>query len=236
MRARAQTQGDEGMKKKRQAITDHPHTCTKCPWHLANQPGKPFNKNAAAACLACRVNWESCGLSKGGVSWVHMDAAANPELVTMGRIAPDYSNAPSVFTFGGVSAETADWLKMLYCELSALDDFGVRIVTRLYNRVPFATTAKNLKVSRRTVRKYLRRILSASPHVRAVMKAVRAGAVTLPTGWGKISPDGILRPHKPMPEPKRKAKPEPKPEPKPPEPQRKPKPGEDELPFDFYAD
>ena len=228
------------MKKKRQAITDHPHTCTKCPWHLANQPGKPFNEDAAAACLACRVNWKTCGLSNGGYSWVHLEAAAKHELVTMGHIAPDYSKAPSVFTFGGVSAETADWFKMLFFELSALDDFGVRLLMRLFNRVPMDTTARNLKVSRRTVRKYLRRILSASPHVRAVMKAVRAGAVTLPIGWGKISPDGILRPHKPMPEPKRKAKPEPKPEPtpepKPPEPQRKPKPGEDELPFDFYAD
>lgn len=224
------------MKKKRQAITDHAHTCTKCCWHLVNAPGKPYNADAARACLSCKVAWKECGLSRKGVSWVSMDAAANPELVTMGRIAPDYSTAPSVFTFGGVSEETADWIKMLYCELSALDDFGVRILTRLFNRVPMDTTARNLKVPRRTVRKYLRRILSASPHVRAVMKAARVGAVTLPTGWGKISPDGILRPHKPMPEPKRKAKPEPTPEPKPPEPQCKPKPGEDELPFDFYAD
>lgn len=41
-------------------------------------------------CQKCVIGGKSCGLSNGGVSWVHMDAAANPSTVYASRIAPDY--------------------------------------------------------------------------------------------------------------------------------------------------
>lgn len=41
-------------------------------------------------CRNCIIKEHGCGLSHGGVSFVSSDAAANPELVYRGRIAPDY--------------------------------------------------------------------------------------------------------------------------------------------------
>lgn len=41
-------------------------------------------------CHGCVIGGESCGLSNGGVSWVHMDAAANPATVYAKRLAPLY--------------------------------------------------------------------------------------------------------------------------------------------------
>ena len=42
-------------------------------------------------CLNCVIGKAECGLSHGGVSFVSMDAAKSPEMVTRGRVAPEYS-------------------------------------------------------------------------------------------------------------------------------------------------
>jgi len=57
--------------------------CTKCPHQKQIQ-------RLQRICLNCCINGKSCGLSNGGVSWVHMDAAANPATVYANRTAPLY--------------------------------------------------------------------------------------------------------------------------------------------------
>jgi len=179
------------MKRKPRKIEDHPHTCTRCPFNGRNANGKPYDHEAAAACLSCKVDRKSCGLSNHGVSWVHMDAAGNPATVYAGRIAPDYApRDPSAFALSGVSHGSADWLKMTMCEFSALDDFAVRLIVKLWHGMTIRDAARALHVTPRTVRERLRRILSASPRMRAAIQAARRGLFEIPKGSAHVNRHG----------------------------------------------
>lgn len=69
----------------------HPRQCHLCRYSgvnaLLSERGLPLCEEAERACLACR----DPGLPNDGVSWVHMDAAANPATVYAHRAAPDYA-------------------------------------------------------------------------------------------------------------------------------------------------
>lgn len=81
--------------KKKVATPYHPRQCHLCKYDgvnaLLRKRGLPICKEAERACLRCK----DPGLPNDGVSWVHMDAAANPSTVYDKRTAPDYlPNAP----------------------------------------------------------------------------------------------------------------------------------------------
>jgi len=157
------------------AIHKHPHVCTRCEYHGRNAPGKPHDPEAAAACLSCRVDGKTCGLSHRGVSWVSLDAAASPEMVTRGRLAPDYApRDPSAPLLAGVSDADADAMKLMLCEISAIAGTPeLAILFGVFHRFTFARIADECGLSVREVRQRWRDFLRRSPQTFAVYTFAR---------------------------------------------------------------
>lgn len=80
-------------------------------------------------CLNCVIGKAECGLSHGGVSFVSMDAAKSPEMVTRGRVAPEYStrSEPNVKMDTPLGADERERLLLLLAKFAELswDDAGL---------------------------------------------------------------------------------------------------------------
>ena len=146
-------------------VRQNKSNCVKCPYH-----GKGHD-----VCLSCTWNGEP---SHGGFVFVSLDAAQTPEIITRGRMAPDFAPGGSRqgFTIAGVEDKAAEWLKALFVEISSLKPDEVEALVLLSRGNGFAYAAKLRKVSVADVRRIVRRVFVRCPKIRAVSAlAHRAG-------------------------------------------------------------
>ena len=140
--------------------------CAKC----------PYNGKGSDVCLSCTWNGEP---SHGGFVFVSLDAVSIAEIITRGRIAPDYAPGGSGqgFTILGVEDNAAEWMKALFVEISSLQPDEVAALVLLSRGNGFAYAAKLRKVSVADVRRIVRRVFGRCPKIRA------ASALAHREGW-----------------------------------------------------
>lgn len=160
-------------------VKPHPRQCHLCQYDGVNAAGKPFNAEAAAACLSCKgVDMKNV---HDGYSWVSMDASASPDLVYCQRVALDYApKAPPTRVLTGQTDDTAEWLKFLYSDFSTMTPQQARIIHGLANGHTVRNVATVEKIAPANAAAQIRTALHQHPYLRAVWFAVRSGVLTLP--------------------------------------------------------
>lgn len=163
-------------------VKPHPRQCHLCRYNGVNAPGKPFDAEAANACLSCRaVDMKNV---HDGVSWVSLDAAAQSSSVYVGRTAPDYDQSiKSCKVMKAFSDDAVDWIKYFFIEIEKLSDFEARNLHALLNLHTVSEIATIEHVTPGKVSVSLRATLRANPYIRAVWNAARRGK--LPTIFKK---------------------------------------------------
>lgn len=166
----------------------HPRQCHLCRYNGVNallaERGLPLCPEAERACLSCR----DPGLPNDGVSWVHLDAAASPDSVCAGRIAPECvqcggEDAPECVPCGGEAREMAlDLLR----RFGALPYDSAGVVCGMLAGKTLTQIASETRQSVQSLHAKWKRACAADPTWRAIENGMMGkGLGRKPKGGGR---------------------------------------------------